>query len=57
MVKWKGVMKMSSKMRSKMERSDKNIRTKCNCISIYAQYKGQAFGERVFKVETPGKRF
>jgi hypothetical protein len=52
MVKWKGVMKISSKMRSKMERSNKNTRTKMQWNFHYAQYKGQANGRGV--VETRG---
>ena len=57
MVKSKGVIKISSKMRSKMERSNKNTRTKMQWNFHYGQYKGQAIGGIVFKVEPPGKPF
>ena len=45
MVKWKGVIKISSKMRSKMERSNKNTEPKPNLIYVYVEYKAQAIGK------------
>ena len=45
MVKSKGVIKISSKMRSKMERSNKNTRTKCNGISITHNTRARQLGE------------
>ena len=55
MVKWKGVMKISSKMRSKMERSNKNIRTKCNCISL-CTIQGSGNWERGGRNPGPGSK-
>jgi len=60
MVKWKGVIKISSKMRSKMERSNKNTRTKCNGISITHNTRARQLGEGWSKpgagVETRGSK-